>query len=113
MWFIGTDVILKDRPDEGPKAKVEVKTLNYLAAYTTNTGIPIPKVLRDWVDRDRRYFVLTERIDTQTLEEAWTSLSEYQIIDIADQVVKVQKQLRSVTSSSIQCVDWLRLTDQL
>ncbi|KAJ5101307.1 hypothetical protein NUU61_003529 [Penicillium alfredii] len=55
------------------------------------------------VDRDGRYFVLNERIDSQTLEEAWTSLSEPQKIDIADQVVKVRKQLRSVSSTSIQC----------
>jgi hypothetical protein len=26
---IGSDAILKDRPDEGPKAKIEVKTLKY------------------------------------------------------------------------------------
>ena len=37
-------MILKDRPDEGLKAKVEAKTLNYLAIYTE---IPVPKVLRD------------------------------------------------------------------
>lgn len=72
-WSIGSDVILKDRPDEGPKAKVEVKTLNFLATYT---DVPVPKVLRDWVDRDGRYFILNERIDGQTLEEAWPSLSE-------------------------------------
>lgn len=41
VWSIGSDVILKDRPDEGLKAKVEVNTLNYLA---THTDIPIPKV---------------------------------------------------------------------
>ncbi|KAJ5404008.1 hypothetical protein N7509_003879 [Penicillium cosmopolitanum] len=93
VWSIGSDVILKDRPDEGPKARVEVKTLNYLA---THTDIPIPKVLRDWVDRDGRYFVLNERIGGQKLEEAWNSLSERQKIDVADQVVKVRKQLRSV-----------------
>lgn len=102
VWSIGSDVILKDRPDEGPKAKIEVKTLNYLATYT---DIPVPKVLRDWVDRDARYFVLAERVDGQTLEEAWPSLSEPQKIAIADQVVQVRKQLRSVTSTSIQCVD--------
>lgn len=102
VWSVGSDVILKDRPDEGPKAKIEVKTLKHLAAHT---DIPVPKVLRDWVDRDGRYFVMNERIDGQTLEEAWPSLSELQKIAIADQVVQVRKQLRSVTSGSIQCVD--------
>lgn len=95
-------MILEDRPDEGPRAKIEVKTLNHLATYTE---IPVPRVLLDWVDRDGRCFVLNERIGGQTLEEAWPSLSEPQKIDIADQVVQVRKQLRSVTSSSIQCVD--------
>ena len=66
-------MILKDRPDEGPKAKIEVKTLKYLATYT---DIPVLKVLRDWVDHDGRYFVLNERIGGQTLEEAWPSLLE-------------------------------------
>ncbi|QSS58629.1 hypothetical protein I7I51_08057 [Histoplasma capsulatum] len=55
--------------------------------------------------RDGRYFVLNERVGGQTLEEAWTSLSEPQKLDVADQVVKVRKKLRSVTSTSIQCVD--------
>ncbi|KAJ5701396.1 hypothetical protein N7488_008944 [Penicillium malachiteum] len=44
VWSIGLDMILKDRPDEGLKTKVKVKTLNYLATYT---NIPVPKVLRD------------------------------------------------------------------
>lgn len=102
VWTIGSDVILKDRPDEGLKAKVEVKILNYLA---THTDIPVPKVLRDWVDHDGRYFVMTERIRGQTLEEAWPSLSKPQKVAIADQVVEVRKQLRSVISPSIECVD--------
>ncbi|KAJ5172338.1 hypothetical protein N7492_004931 [Penicillium capsulatum] len=37
--------------------------------------------------------------------QAWTSLSEPRKTDIADQVVEVIKQLRSLTSTSIQCVD--------
>ncbi|KAL2871673.1 aminoglycoside phosphotransferase family protein [Aspergillus lucknowensis] len=77
------NVILKDRPDEGPKAKVEVKTLDYIA---THTNIPVSRVIRDWVDRDGRYFVLNARVRGQTLEEAWNSLSESQKVDVADQV---------------------------
>ncbi|KAL4875023.1 hypothetical protein BJY04DRAFT_233086 [Aspergillus karnatakaensis] len=102
VWSIGSDVILKGRPDEGPKAKIEVKTLNFLAAHT---DIPVPKVLHDWVDRDGRYFVLNERVADQTLEKAWPTLSESQKISFADQVIQVRKQLRSITSASIQCVD--------
>ena len=100
VWSIGSDVIMKERPDEGPK--IEVKTLNYLA---THHNLPVPKVLLDWVDGNGRYFVLQERIQGQTLEHAWPSLSDFQKTAIADQVVEVRKQLRSLTSTSIQSVD--------
>ncbi|KAJ5361169.1 kinase-like domain-containing protein [Penicillium brevicompactum] len=108
VWSIGSDVILKDRPDEGPKAKIEAKTLDFLAKSTagTNIEIPAPKHIRDWVDRNGRYFTLTERIQGQTLEQAWPTLSESQKVSIADQVVQVRKQLRSkFTSTTIQSVD--------
>ncbi|KAL3475914.1 kinase-like domain-containing protein [Aspergillus californicus] len=101
VWSIGSDVIMKDHPDGGPKT--EVKTLNYLANYPS---IPVPKILYDWVDNNGRYFVLQKRIQGQTLEQAWPSLTEPQKSAIADQVVEeVRNQLRSLTSTSIQCVD--------
>ncbi|CAG8159700.1 unnamed protein product [Penicillium salamii] len=100
VWSIGSDVILKERPDEGPKT--EVITLNYL---TSHSNIPVPKILRDWVDGDGRYFVLQERIQGQTLEQAWSSLSKEQKVNIADDVVRVREQLRSFKSTSIQNVD--------
>ncbi|KAL4903877.1 kinase-like domain-containing protein [Aspergillus multicolor] len=87
VWSIGLDVILKDRPDESPKAKIEVITLNYLA---TDTTIPVPKVLRDWVDHDGRGMAFFDPIPK---------------ISIADQVVQIRTQLRSLTASSIQCID--------
>ncbi|GFF96164.1 hypothetical protein IFM47457_10737 [Aspergillus lentulus] len=80
-WSIGSDVILKERPDEGPRT--EVTTLEYLAS-NSNANIPAPKVLRDWVDANRRYFVLLMRMHGQTLEQAWSSLSESQKTARAD-----------------------------
>lgn len=100
VWSIGSEVIMKERPDEGPKN--EVKTLQHLERYPE---IPVPKILRDWVDSDGRYFVLQERIQGQTLEQAWPSLSESQKLAIADQVIGVLSQLRQITSKSIQSVD--------
>ena len=100
VWSIGSDVILKEQPDEGPKN--EAKALNYISNYP---DIPAPKLIRDWVDSDGRYFVLQERIKGQTLEQAWPSLSESQKIAIADQVVQIRKKLRSLTSDLIQAVD--------
>lgn len=92
-WSIGSDVILKERPDEGPKT--EVTTLKHLAAYP---DIPVPKILRDWVDGNGQYFVLLERIQGQTLEQAWSSLSDTQKIAIADECIGIRKQLRLVST---------------
>ncbi|KAJ5185537.1 hypothetical protein N7491_006597 [Penicillium cf. griseofulvum] len=100
VWSIGSDVILKERPDEGPKT--EVTTLNHLASYP---NIPVPKIIRSWVDGNGRYFVLQERIQGETLEQAWSSLSESQKVDIADSVIEIRKQLRTIKSTSIQSVD--------
>ncbi|KAJ5743860.1 hypothetical protein N7533_008730 [Penicillium manginii] len=86
---------MKERPDEGPKS--EVKPLRHLTNYP---DIPAPKVLRDWVDSNGRYFVLQERIQGQTLEQAWPLLSEFEKVTIADQVVGVREQLRQITSES-------------
>ncbi|KAB8254095.1 kinase-like domain-containing protein [Aspergillus pseudonomiae] len=82
--------------------KKEVKTLDHILKYP---DIPAPKLIRDWVDSDGRYFVLQERIKGKTLEQAWPTLSESQKTAIADQVVQVRKKLRSLTSESIQTVD--------
>lgn len=100
VWSIGSDAILKERPDEGPKT--EVITSKFLEDYPE---IPAPNILRDWVDSDGQYFVLTERMKGETLEKAWPSLSDSQKITIADQVVEVRSRLRSITSPAIQRVD--------
>lgn len=49
--------------------------------------------------------MLLERIKGQTLEQAWTSLSGSQKTAIADQVLQVRQQLRSITALSMQSVD--------
>jgi hypothetical protein len=64
-WSIGSGVVLKERPDEGPKT--EVTTLAYLTS-NPNTNIPAPKVLRDWVDANERCFVPLEGMRGQTVE---------------------------------------------
>lgn len=95
VWSIGSDVILKERPDEGPKT--EVTTLKYFE--TAVPEIPAPRAVRDWVDSDGRYFVLTGRIPGKTLEQTWPSLSESLKTAIADQVVEVREQLQSHKSA--------------
>lgn len=90
-----------------PKQKLK-RRLDFLAKATTatNINIPAPKQICDWVDQNGRHFTMTERIQGQTLEQAWPSLSEAQKISIADQVAQVRKQLRSnFTSTTIQTID--------
>lgn len=65
VWLIGSDAILKERPDERPKN--EVITPSDLAVHPY---IPVPKILRDWVDSNGRYLVLQERIQSQALKQA-------------------------------------------
>ncbi len=69
------DVILRTGPTRARSAKIEAKTLKYLAIHTK---IPVPNVLQDRVDRAGWYFVMNERIDGQTLEEALPCVSEHQ-----------------------------------
>lgn len=100
VWSIGTDLILKERPDEGPKN--EAKTLQLLERYADN---PAPELVCDWADRNGRYFVLQKRMEGESLETVWPILSHDQKVAIADQVADVCKHLQSITSSSIQTVD--------
>lgn len=99
VWAIGSDVILKDRPTP---LKTEVKTIEYLAHHTE---IPVPTILRDWVDGENRYMVLMERVKGQTLENAWPTLSKPEKETIADQVAEAIRQLRSFESAAIQGID--------
>lgn len=100
VWSIGSDLILKERPNQGPKS--EVKALQLLAAHP---NIPAPEVIFDWVDRNERYFMLQKRIEGETLEKVWPSLSGDQKVTIASQVTGICKHLQSITSSSIESVD--------
>ncbi|KAL4907194.1 hypothetical protein BDW74DRAFT_189729 [Aspergillus multicolor] len=78
VWSVGSDVVLKERPDEGPKT--EVTTLKFLE--DNYPDIPVSWVLCDWVDSDSRYFKVA----------------------IADQVVGVRQKLRALTATAIQGV---------
>ncbi|GKZ38433.1 hypothetical protein AbraIFM66950_010626 [Aspergillus brasiliensis] len=100
VWSIGTDVILKERPYDG--SRNEAKALKLLASYSQN---PAPELLHDWVDQDGRYFLLQERMDGDTLETVWPTLTDLQKVAIADQVAGVCKRLQFITSPRIERVD--------
>lgn len=93
-------MILRERPDDG--SRNEAKALELLASYP---HIPAPELLRDWVDRDSRYFKIRKRIDGDTLGKVWPTLSHSLKVAIADQVAGICKHLQSNTSSSIQRVE--------
>ncbi|KAL2814414.1 kinase-like protein [Aspergillus granulosus] len=99
-WAIGSAVILKERPDLYPRN--EVKNTEFVRQHTT---IPVPKVLREWVDDSSRYFVLTERISGETLQDAWSALSGSQKENIATQVADCIHQLRRFQSPVMKSVD--------
>ncbi len=41
----------------------------------TITTIPMPGIVQEWNDIDGRYFIITERVSGQPLNEAWASMS--------------------------------------
>ncbi|KAJ5546838.1 hypothetical protein N7494_004423 [Penicillium frequentans] len=99
-WSIGSDVIMKEHLNEGPKT--EVDTLTYLAKP------PISQFRRLYVTgwtATGDTLSIQERIPVQTLEQTWPSSSESQRIAVADQVVGFRNQLRSITWASMGIVD--------
>lgn len=101
VWSLGSDLILKEQPNVLPP-KTEVSNIEFVKQHTT---IPIPSVLKEWVDDSNRYFVLMDRIKGQTLEEAWPTLSEPEKEHISKQVAEYMDQLRHLQSSAMQSLD--------
>lgn len=101
VWSFGTDLILKEQPNVLPP-KTEVSNVEFVKQHT---AIPVPSVLKEWVDDSNRYFVLMDRIKGQTLEEAWSTLSGPQRGHIAEQVAEYMNQLRHLQLSALQSLD--------
>lgn len=100
VWSLGSDLILKERPNLPPK--IEVHNIEFLKQHTT---IPVPSVLKEWVDDSNRYFILMDRIKGQTLEEVWSTLSGLQKGHIAEQVAEYIQQLRHLQSPAMQSLN--------
>jgi aminoglycoside phosphotransferase len=97
VWSIGSNLVLKERPNLPPRN--EVLNIQYLKNSTT---IPVPSVVKEWVDDDNSYFILMERIKGQTLEQAWPALFAADKERIADQVAEFMLQLRKFQSNAMQ-----------
>lgn len=67
VWQVGTDKILKEYPSDDALC-TEGAVMRVLAQ---DPEIPAPRVLHEWIDSNRRYFILQERMRGETLQDAW------------------------------------------
>lgn len=80
--------------------ELESETLAFLTAKFPH--IPIPEVVHSWLDRKfNRTFLLLKRINAQTLDDAWPSLSSKQH-HIATTVAQYLRDLATLQSPSFQ-----------
>ena len=96
VWAIGTDYIIKEQPISNyDNANNEVPCLRFIK---DNSTIPVPTIIKDWTDKDKRYFRMQGRIVGDTLEDAWSTLSTPQKSQIADEAAHYLLQLRQFQS---------------
>lgn len=97
-WAIGSKYIIKERKAFPPSH--EATNLRFLKE---RINIPIPDIVHEW-NEDDRYFTMTSRVEGETLEQAWPSLSEEEKVRVAKQVVGYLEEMRQLTSDRIQAV---------
>ncbi|KAI0835159.1 kinase-like protein [Hypoxylon sp. FL0890] len=95
-WALGSRFILKERLVFPPS--YEGVNLRFLKE---NTNLPIPNLLHEWTEGSR-YFNITSRIEGETLEQAWLSLSGQDKDRIARQVASHLEEMRGLTSNRIE-----------
>lgn len=71
VWEIGKQAFCKVKA-WNPAMESEDKTIAYVKEIAP--GIPTPKLIYAWTDRDRSFLVM-KRIEGSTLRDAWASLS--------------------------------------
>ncbi|EGD91904.1 hypothetical protein H112_00508 [Trichophyton rubrum D6] len=96
-WHIGSDMVLKEDPYDKWKTS-EVANLKFIQEKTT---IPVPTIVKDWVQSDNRHFLLIERMPGETLDTLYQKLSTAELEAIADQVAELIQQLRPLQSPQI------------
>ncbi|KAF2191259.1 kinase-like protein [Zopfia rhizophila CBS 207.26] len=57
VWSLGSNFILKERSNQPPN--FEARNIRFLKE---NTTIPVPTVVEEWNEENKRYFMLTKRI---------------------------------------------------
>ncbi|KAM5483392.1 hypothetical protein MaudMau93_006357 [Microsporum audouinii] len=97
LWHIGSDMILKEDPFDKWNTS-EVANIQFIKE---NTKIPIPAVVKEWVQSDNQHYLLMERAPGETLEKLYPTLSLSDKERIADQVAEIVHQLRPLQSPQI------------
>lgn len=113
MWYIGAKFVLKGRPLDPPA--YEVANTEFIHAHTS---IPIPKIAKDWVDKDGRQFLMVDRVEGENLQTAWPTLPQDAKIRVAEQTANSLQQLRNLQSDKMASLGeaplysgWLFLQD--
>ncbi|KAI1135622.1 kinase-like protein [Hypoxylon sp. FL0543] len=97
-WALGSRFILKERlvfP-----SSYEGTNLRFLKE---KTNLSVPNILHEWTESSR-YFSITSRIEGETLEQVWPSLSGDDKERIAGQVARHLEKMRALTSDRIEAV---------
>ena len=109
VWALGGAVVCKAKAwVEG--METEAETLRYVRG---EFDIPVPEILHSWIDRvSSRSFLVLKRVDGETLQQAWPSLSHHQRHHIADQVAQCCEALAKETSDKLESVSGYGITDR-
>lgn len=108
VWAIGGAVCKAKAWVEG--METEAETLRYVHK---NFDIAVPEILYAWIDQSfNRSFLILKRIDGETLQRAWPSLSHNQRHHIAEQVAHHCETLAKETSDKLETVTGCGILDQ-
>lgn len=106
MWSLGSQYVLKDRESNPPD--YEPQNTRFLQDVTS---IPVPSTVLEWTEPDNTSMRIVKRIDGESLEKVWPSLSETERHDIAKQTCSYLAQLRGLHSARIESLDHKPLFD--
>jgi aminoglycoside phosphotransferase (APT) family kinase protein len=100
VWSLGSQNILKERSSIAPN--FEASNIRFLKQWTS---IPVPTIIDDWEEENGRYFLLTRRIQGQSLDTAWPTMTKADKERVARQVADYLLQLRKLQSPQMQSLE--------
>lgn len=97
VWSLGSNLILKERSEDPPN--FEAANVRLLME---KTSIPLPLIVEDWSEDNRRYFVLTKRLRGKPLSALWATMPTADRERVARQTAEFLMQLRALNSPQMQ-----------